>query len=59
MGITSNRWSDVVVWSPWDAMPDAYRHFVCVESAQFGAPVQLGPGEFWRAQMEMAVVDLA
>lgn len=23
--ITSNRWDDVVVWSPWTAMPDCYR----------------------------------
>ena len=58
MAITSNKWSDVVVWSPWDAMPDFFRSFVCVESAQFGSPVVLQPGEHWRAQMEMVVVDL-
>lgn len=58
MAITSNNWSDVVVWSPWTALPDSYRSFVCVESAHFGSPVKLQPKDFWRAQMEMAVVDL-
>ena len=27
VAITSNQWSDVVVWSPWTAMPDCYRNF--------------------------------
>lgn len=39
-------------------MPDCYRNFVCVENAQFGAPVSVKPGQFWRAQMEMTVLDL-
>ncbi|KAI7846343.1 hypothetical protein COHA_000180 [Chlorella ohadii] len=55
--ITSNKWSDVVVWSPWDVM-DCYRSFVCVENAQFSTPVTLKPGEFWRSQCEWAVKDL-
>eukprot|EP00887_Chlorella_sp_A99_P002215 scaffold21.g2215.t1 len=58
VAITSNRWSDVVVWSPWDAMPDFYRSFVCVENAQFSEPVSLAPGEFWRSQCEWTVIDL-
>lgn len=56
--MTSNKWSDVVVWSPWEAMPDCYRSFVCVENAQFSSPVRLAPGEFWRSQAEWAVIDL-
>ncbi|KAL4856677.1 putative glucose-6-phosphate 1-epimerase [Chlorella vulgaris] len=56
--VTTNKWSDVVVWSPWTAMPDCYRQFVCVESAQFSTPVSLKPGEFWRSQAEWSVMDL-
>jgi D-hexose-6-phosphate mutarotase len=56
--VTTNKWSDVVVWSPWTAMPDCYRQFVCVESAQFSTPVSLKPGEFWRSQAEWSVIDL-
>jgi glucose-6-phosphate 1-epimerase len=58
VAVTSNKWSDVVVWSPWEAMPDCYRSFVCVENAQFSSPVRLAPGEFWRSQAEWAVIDL-
>jgi D-hexose-6-phosphate mutarotase len=39
-------------------MESCYKEFVCVENAQFSAPVVLQPGEFWRAQMEMTVKDL-
>lgn len=58
VALTSNNWSDVVVWSPWTAMPNCYNEFVCVENAQFSSPIVLKPGEFWRAQMEMSVVDI-
>lgn len=58
VAITSNKWSDVVVWSPWTSMPNCYKEFVCVENAQTSSPVELGPGEFWRAQMEMVIKDL-
>lgn len=58
VAITSNRWDDVVVWSPWTSMEACYKEFCCVENAQFSSPVELKPGEFWRAQMEMTVRDL-
>ena len=58
VAMTSNQWSDVVVWSPWTSMPDCYRSFVCVEHAQFSDAVKLGPGEFWRSQAEWGVKDL-
>ena len=45
-------------WSPWDAMPDCYQHFACVENAKFGSPAVVQPGESWRAQQEFAVIDL-
>eukprot|EP00891_Asterochloris_glomerata_P002420 jgi/Astpho2/2420/Aster-05671 len=56
--ISSSGWEDVVVWSPWDAMPDCYKKFCCVENAKFGKPAVVKPGESWRAQQEFAVVDL-
>lgn len=58
VAITSNNWNDVVVWSPWTAMPNCYKEFICVENAQFSNPIVLKPGEFWRSQMEMCVKDL-
>ena len=57
VAITSNNWSDVVVWSPWTSMPNCYKEFVCVENAQYEM-VKLGPGEFWRSQAEWTVKDL-
>ncbi len=45
-----------MVWSPWTAM-DCYKHFVCVENASF-KPITVAPGDSWRAQTEMDVVDL-
>ena len=58
MGISAKNWGDVVVWSPWDAMPACYRSFVCVENARAVAPVALKPSESWVAHTEMTVVDL-
>ena len=57
VAITSNKWSDVVVWSPWTSMEACYKEFCCVENAQT-APVELKPKEFWRAQAEFVVKDL-
>lgn len=58
VAISSNNWGDVVVWSPWTAMPDCYKEFVCVENAQFSSAPTVQPGDSWRAQMEMNVNDL-
>jgi glucose-6-phosphate 1-epimerase len=58
ISIDSKNWSDTVVWSPWTAMPDCYKEFVCVENAQFSEPIVLKPGESWRAETEMKIVDL-
>jgi glucose-6-phosphate 1-epimerase len=58
VSITSSGWEDVVVWSPWDAMPDCYKSFCCVENAKFGSPATLQPGQSWRAQQEFAVIDV-
>ncbi len=58
ISIDSKNWSDAVVWSPWTAMPDCYKEFVCVENAQFSEPIVLKPGESWRSETEMKIVDL-
>lgn len=58
VAITSENWNDVVVWSPWTAMEACYKEFACVENAQFSEPVVLKPGESWRAQTEMNIVNL-
>ena len=59
MAIDSSGWEDVVVWSPWTAMPgDAYKRFCCVENAKFATPVALEPGADWRAQQTFTVIDL-
>ena len=47
--------NDVVVWNPGDgaaACPpdlpkDGFRHFLCVEAARIGQPVELGPAQVW------------
>jgi glucose-6-phosphate 1-epimerase len=57
VAITSNKWSDVVVWSPWTSMEACYKEFCCVENAQV-APVELKPNQDWRAQAEFVVRDL-
>lgn len=58
VSIDSKNWSDAVVWSPWTSMPDCYKEFVCVENAQFSEPIVLKPGQSWRAETDMKVVDL-
>ena len=56
VAIDAKGWPDVVVWSPWTSM-DCYKHFVCVENASF-KPITVEPGNSWRAQTEMDIVDL-
>ena len=58
VALTANGWPDAVVWSPWTSMEACYKEFCCVENARAVEPVTLAPGEHWRAQMEVAVVDL-
>ena len=36
---------------------DCYKQFVCVENATF-KPITVAPGDSWRAQTEMDIVDL-
>uniref|UniRef100_A0A061S2K6 glucose-6-phosphate 1-epimerase n=1 Tax=Tetraselmis sp. GSL018 TaxID=582737 RepID=A0A061S2K6_9CHLO len=58
VALSSTGWEDVVVWSPWDAMPDCYEHFCCVENARVGNPVTVPPGESWEARADFKVIDL-
>jgi hypothetical protein len=47
--LSGSNWSDMVVWTPWTAMPACYTEFVCLENAQFGA-VTVQPGQAWSAK---------
>ncbi|KAK9916481.1 hypothetical protein WJX75_003210 [Coccomyxa subellipsoidea] len=58
VAISSSGWEDVVVWSPWTAMPDCYKKFCCVENAKFGTPATVQPGDSWRGTQDFAVIDL-
>ncbi|KAI3431861.1 hypothetical protein D9Q98_010612 [Chlorella vulgaris] len=46
VGMASDNWPDVVLWTPWTAMEACYKEFVCVENAQY-APVTLEAGAAW------------
>lgn len=48
--IQNASWPDVVVWSPWDEMPEAYPNFVCVENAVAKDAVTVPAGETWTSQ---------
>ena len=58
VAITTTGWEDVVVWSPWDVMPDCYESFCCVESARVSSPVTVPAGESWGSSTEFKVIDL-
>jgi glucose-6-phosphate 1-epimerase len=50
--------SDTVIWNPHETLqPSCWQHFVCVESAQVGAPVVLGPGDEWVGEANLSVFD--
>jgi len=55
--IDAKGWPDVVVWNPHTEM-ESYKSFCCVENAVF-KPQSVAPGESWRAQTDMDIVDLA
>lgn len=53
--LQQSGFNDVVVWnpgggaaaSPADLPKDGFRHFLCVEAARIGAPVELAPAQSW------------
>jgi glucose-6-phosphate 1-epimerase len=55
LNISSRGFADAVVWNPGagkaaqlaDLEEEGWRHFVCIEAAAIGTPVQLAPGEIW------------
>lgn len=65
LGIRSENFPDVVVWNPWEhktaTLPDMapldFRRMLCVEAAQIGQAITLGPGESWWGRQTLA--DLA
>jgi glucose-6-phosphate 1-epimerase len=56
--------ADCVVWNPWaekcaqlkDMPAQGYLHMLCIEAAQIGLPVQLGPGESWQGGQTLRAV---
>ena len=62
--ITTDGFSDVVVWNPWiekgngmsDMPTDGYKKMVCVEVGCVHGSVRLGAGERWSASQLMTVV---
>ncbi len=56
--VRATGFPDVVVWNPGagkgatlaDLEPDGYRHYVCVEAAVVGTPIQLAPGASWQGK---------
>ncbi len=51
-------WRDTVVWNPHVNMKEYYKNFCCVESAACGEPVVVPPGEVWRAETNLTVVEV-
>ena len=55
LALQHDGFNDVVVWNPGDdaascppdLAPDGYLHFLCVEAARIGEPVELVPGQHW------------
>lgn len=55
LDLQQSGFSDVVVWNPGgaaaacppDLPKDGFRHFLCVEAARIGQPVELGPHQQW------------
>ncbi|NVO07953.1 MAG: D-hexose-6-phosphate mutarotase [Rhodoferax sp.] len=53
--LLQSGFNDVVVWNPGgaaaacppDLPQDGFRHFLCVEAARIGQPVELGPEQVW------------
>lgn len=65
MFVMKRRLWYAVVWNPWDkkakAVPDLgdedYKTMLCVDSAIIETPINLKPGEEWRASQELTYVS--
>jgi glucose-6-phosphate 1-epimerase len=65
LGLRLDGFEDVVVWNPAEhgaaALPDMeadeYLRMICVEAAQIGRPVELGPGDRWEGGQLLEVAD--
>ena len=63
VGVLSDGFVDAVVWNPGeegtlafgDLAPDDWRHFLCVEAACVGRPVELAAGEVWTGRQVLRV----
>lgn len=57
IALQQTGFADNVVWSPWDAMPDCYERFCCVENAKID-PVTLDPNDTWNATTRFFVYNV-
>ncbi|MEB0010732.1 D-hexose-6-phosphate mutarotase [Glaciimonas sp. Gout2] len=56
-----NGFADAVVWNPWievsksipDLQDDAYKHFVCIESAAIEKPLTVAAGAQWDGHQQL------
>lgn len=63
IGVEADGFTDAVVWNPGEATvltfgdmaPGDERHFLCVEAARVGTPVELGAGERWTGRQVLRV----
>ena len=53
-------WTDTVVWNPHETLNigDAWKKFVCVESAAVSEKIVLDSGKVWTAETNMFVADV-
>ena len=62
--LESRGFRDAVVWNPWaekgktfsGMTGDDYLRMICIEAAQVGAPVSLGPGQVWKGSQSLIAI---
>jgi D-hexose-6-phosphate mutarotase len=56
LSLWHRAYSDVVLWNPWQALPDApstqWREFVCLETARISRPLNAG------SELAVEIVDV-
>ncbi|XRB24982.1 glucose-6-phosphate 1-epimerase [Pseudoscourfieldia marina] len=55
IALQQTGFTDTIVWTPWEDMPDCYESFCCVENAKAVKPVTLDPNDTWNATTRFAV----
>jgi glucose-6-phosphate 1-epimerase len=63
ISVQADGFTDTVVWNPGeegalayaDLAPGDHRHFLCVESARIGTPVEVLPGKTWMGRQTLKI----